>query len=200
MACHTAGAEAGPGPRLPRGLWRSGQAGSGPSTRAHSLTPLPLPPQQGSHAGTSKSSLEAPPLGGPMSWPSPCCHQSLHVVTTAAASPSRHHRSSLTITPPPPPHQSPRRPSPGAWQWGGNRSTAWGSLSNTCFHESQGEQGQAGIQGPPGPPGPPGPSGPLGQPGLPGPMGPPVSTPFLSPRPPLPRFVLRILWKHPDFA
>lgn len=132
---------------------------------------LPL----GTTCSGSKSSLEASPLGGLMYWPSPRCHQSLHVVTTTASSPSHHHCL------PPEPTVG---PSPGAWHWGGNRSVALRG-SNTCSHEPQGEQGQAGIQGPPGPPGPPGPSGPLGHPGLPGPMGPPVSVPFFSPLPPL---------------
>lgn len=73
--------------------------------------------------------------------------------------------------------QSPRRGPTVCMALGWDGSAAQGSLSDTCFHQPQGEQGQAGIQGPPGPPGPPGPSGPLGHPGLPGPMGPPVSTP-----------------------
>lgn len=126
-----------------------------------------------------------------MSWPSPCCHWSLHAVTTTASSPPRH-----TTCPPEPT----TGPSPGAWYWGGSCCPAPGLSSNSCFHQHQGEQGQAGIQGPPGPPGPPGPSGPLGPPGLPGPMGPPVSIFLLSLPPPLPRFVPRILWKHPNLT
>lgn len=175
------GLESGPPTRLGANL-------RGPGS-PHSLLCL-CHPQPGSYPGDqgsySKSSLEAPPPGGLLPWPSPCCPQSLHVVTT--------------ITPPPPPTRAHARPSLAAWHWGGNCSTAQGSLPNTCFHKPQGEQGQAGIQGPPGPPGPPGPSGPLGHPGLPGPMGPPVSIPFLSPPPPLLRFVSRILWKHPNLA
>lgn len=72
--------------------------------------------------GTSCSAASPPqaPPWGPVSWPSHCCHQSLHVVTTAAAAPSRHHRSTRI-------HAG---PSPGAWHWGGHRSAA-GGLSLT---------------------------------------------------------------------
>lgn len=90
MACHTAGAEAGPVPGCLGDSGALARLGTDLPPGVTSFTTLPLPPQQSCHAGTSKSSLEAPPLGSPMSWPSPCCHQSLHVVTPAA-SPSRHH-------------------------------------------------------------------------------------------------------------
>lgn len=107
--------------------------------------------------------------GGLMSWPPPHCHRPLH------ASPPPHSHLMPRRLP-----QNPRQGLTGCMALGRDGSAAQGSLSDTCFHQPQGEQGQAGIQGPPGPPGPPGPSGPLGHPGLPGPMGPPVSTPPAS--------------------
>lgn len=110
--------------------------------------------------------------------------------------PQRHHHHAT-----PPAHQHPRR---GLHRVHDTRAGAapqpQASPSNSRFYQHQGEQGQAGIQGPPGPPGPPGPSGPLGPPGLPGPMGPPVSISIFSLSLPLPRFVPRILWKHPNIT
>lgn len=156
--CRPSGLYPGHLSRLGRGL-RSG-GGASHLLLCHRSRALPWGP-----AADAASPLWKPLLWGLMSWPSPHCHQPLHVVTTTAPSPSPHHRLP----------QSPRQGLTGCMALGRDRSAAWGSLSNTCFHEPQGEQGQAGIQGPPGPPGPPGPSGPLGPPGLPGPMGPPVS-------------------------
>lgn len=194
VTCHKVGTEAGPGPRPPGldsdplGRLGADLRGKGHPTHTSASAPRSRAPIPG-----TRSSLEAPPLGGLMPWPSPCCQQFLHAVATTASSPSRHHRL---------PTRAHAGPSLGAWHRGGNRSTAQGSLFLTLvsMNLEQGEQGQAGIQGPPGPPGPPGPSGPLGRPGLPGPMGPPVSIPFVSPPPPLLRFVPRIVWKHPNFA
>ena len=155
-------------PRLPATWavpWPSDQPGNRRSVRPGGISPAPLPPQQSPALGTSsscsKSSLEALPLGANV----------LAVSSLPPAPACSHHHSTVTITPPPPPPE----PTAGPHRVHGTGAgplSAWGSLSNTCFHEPQGEQGQTGIQGPPGPPGP---SGPLGHPGLPGPMGPPVS-------------------------
>lgn len=169
------GAEAGPG-RTPPGLDSSHPARRGAGLwfgwGVIPLVPLPLP-LTAELLPSGPAACAASPPRSPSSWgPNVLAISSLSPVPACS-----HHHSIISVTPPPPRHQSPWRAFTGCMALGREPLYSWGSLSNMCFHEPQGEQGQAGIQGPPGPPGPPGPSGPLGHPGLPGPMGPPVSTP-----------------------
>lgn len=120
-----------------------GGSGGRPQSQTDSGTPAPWPGwEQTFHQESPRSPLclchrsravtlgPASPLWKPLLLGAQCLGRLLAATVPACS----HLRSNLAITPPPQQphhhttstsHQSPRRPSPGAWHWGGNRSAAW---------------------------------------------------------------------------